>query len=120
MTFRHNKINSAVMVYGFVGSKESYDMVMTLHLEPENKAKVYGFMSKKKMDLNDFVKLWRYVKRNVPARYLQFEVLVKHAPAYEMYLPVIKKSDSTTFTGYKSVTLLVDLWKRAKALNGYK
>jgi CO dehydrogenase/acetyl-CoA synthase beta subunit len=118
MTFRHNKVNAAVMVYGFVDTKESYDMVMTLHLEGDNRAKVYGFMSKVRMELNDFVKLWRYVKKNVQARYLQFEVLTKHAAAYEMYLPVIKKWDSVTFTGYKSVTLLVDLWKRAKPLNG--
>lgn len=117
LTFKHNYISKRIiMLYGFINGKESYDVTLTL-LKIKTAIKIYGFLSKIRLEPDEFRKVWYYIKKNFDVRYLIFEVLLKHSPVYKHYLPVISCKKSKTFNGYDSEILVIDLGGK---LNGKK
>ena len=104
----HHRIERVVIVYGFFSDSPHYDMVMTIVVK-RGYGFVYGFVSKKPLDINNFRSLWAYLKDNLKIRFLVFEALLEHSVFYKEHLPVVKIEKVKTFNGHDCEKLTVDL-----------
>jgi len=111
MLWKSNKKDNFIMVYGFKKQKRIYDTVLTLHIKNEKETWVYGFLSKCRLSVKDFISLWKYLKQIVPTQYLMVEAFSMHTRIYKMFLPIIKVERTKTFNGFESETLQIVMKK---------
>lgn len=111
MIWKHDTRGDVVMVYGFAKANTgAFDAILTLHKE-DGAMRCHGFLSKAKMRIEDYHKLFKYV-RGIIACDIILEAEMPAARLYSymfkaMNFKIVSEVPSTTFDGYKSVLVRV-------------
>ena len=111
--WKHDTFKDVIMVYGFINSSKFYDAVLTLHRK-RGGTWVHGFLSKKPLEISDFVNLFRYLRLLVKTKFTYFEVLPEHYRLYKNVLTIDSVKDVKTFDGFNAYELKLDLKKEHK------
>lgn len=103
MKYKEKKlVRHVVLVYGFEpGDERVYKMVLTLQRTSRTYARIHGLLSKGTMALDDFLKLWKFLKEICSARIFEFEVFPEHSRVYKAVMEIGKVIKTKTFDGYE-------------------
>ena len=120
MIFEHKDIdNPSKEIYGRRKGSRSFDMVMNLEIG-EKSATVHGFIDrgcsspfpceyKQPLTPDEFVALWKYIRKISGRRYIEFDVLKDHAKVYKQFLYVVGCFVTMTHDGHEAEHLTVDM-----------
>ena len=116
MQFKIKPFNETIcFIYGFDKNPRVYDFVLTL-ITKDNVTEAHALLSRAKLVIVDFLRLWKIVKEASQAEWFIFEVLPEHAKAYKMGLE-LESSTSKTFDGYDSVIIKLNRNAKLKHFN---
>lgn len=104
-----NLTKNISLVYGFRDNQPRYNLIATLH-KKFNTTKIYGMLSKKNIQFEEFVTLWKFLQKNVTSKFIQFECIPLDARVYKTFLEPVKIKKTSTFNDFEceQITILTN------------